>query len=110
MEHYISIASTNNEGTSQKGKKRRSIDNMDGSREAAMTISNKIDEATEKFSRAIGVDLDIANKRDKINEKLRKLPNLSRAECYKALIAIGRDHEMTALFFLLRKMMRKKTL
>ena len=64
-----------------------------------MIICNKIDEATEKFSRAIGVDLDIANKWDKINKELRKLPNLSRAERHKAFIAIGRDHDMTAFFF-----------
>ncbi|XXG48140.1 hypothetical protein AAC387_Pa02g2663 [Persea americana] len=83
---------------------------MDEFREAAMIIGKKIDEATEKFSRAIGVDLDIANKRDKINEERRKLSNLSRAERHKALIAISRDHEMTAVFFLLWKMMRKKTL
>ena len=56
---------------------------MDGFREAAMIIGNKIDEATEKFSRAIGVDLDIANKRDKINQELRKLPNLSRQKATK---------------------------
>ncbi|KAJ8636606.1 hypothetical protein MRB53_010873 [Persea americana] len=66
-----------------------------------MIIGNQIDEATKKISGAIGVDLDIANKRDKINEELRKLPNLSRAERHKALIAIGCDHEMAALCFTL---------
>ncbi|KAJ8617858.1 hypothetical protein MRB53_014044 [Persea americana] len=50
MEHYSSTASTNNEGTNKKGKTRRSTDNMDGFQEAAMIITNKIDEATEKFS------------------------------------------------------------
>ncbi|KAJ8648755.1 hypothetical protein MRB53_001778 [Persea americana] len=74
---------------------------MDGFQETAMIIGKKIDEATEKFSRAVGVDLDIANKRDKTNEELRKLPNLLRTERHKALIAIGRDHEMTAVFFTL---------
>ncbi|XXG49229.1 hypothetical protein AAC387_Pa02g3470 [Persea americana] len=102
MEHYTSTASTNNQGTSRKGKRRRATNNMDGFREAAMIIGNKIDEATKKFSRAIGFDLDIANKRDKIKEELCKLPNLSRAERHKALIAIGRDHEMSALFFTLK--------
>ncbi|KAJ8649603.1 hypothetical protein MRB53_002626 [Persea americana] len=92
-----------------KGKERRSTDNMDGFREAAMIIGNKIDEAIEKFSRVIGVDLDITNKMDKINEELRKLPKFSRAERHKVLIAIGHDHEIVALF-LLWKMMRKKTL
>ncbi|KAJ8644869.1 hypothetical protein MRB53_006617 [Persea americana] len=103
MEHYTSTASTNIEGTSQKRKRRRSTDDMDEFREAAMIIGKKIDEATEKFSLAIGVDLDIANKMDKINEERRKLSNLSRAERHKALIAIGRDHEMTAVFFYFEK-------
>ncbi|RWR94855.1 putative myb/SANT-like domain-containing protein [Cinnamomum micranthum f. kanehirae] len=102
VERNVSTPSTNSERTSQTGKRKRSTDNMDGFREAAMIIGNKIDEATEKFSRAIGVDLDIANKRDKINEELRNhCGNLERAERHKALIAIARDHEMTTVLFTL---------
>lgn len=100
VECYVFTPSTDSEGTSQKGQRRRSTNNMDGFREAAMIIGNKIDEATEKFSRAIGVDLDIAKKRDKINEELcSHYGNLEMAERHKALIAIACDHEMTALFF-----------
>ena len=43
----------------------------------------------------------IAVKRDKINEELRKLSNLSRIEHHRALLAIPRDHEMTVCFFTL---------
>ena len=40
-------------------------------------------------------------KRDKINEELEKLSNMSRIECHRALLAIARDHEMTSCFFTL---------
>ncbi|XP_028096991.1 uncharacterized protein LOC114296855 [Camellia sinensis] len=73
----LSNASINNEGNSNQGKKRKnSSDSSDAFREAAMIIGTKIEEATDKFSRALGVDLDIALKRDKINEELSKLSNL----------------------------------
>ena len=66
-----------------------------------MIIGSKIEEATNTFSRVLGVDLDIAVKRDKINEEFRKLSNLSRIECHRALLAIARDHEQIAYFFTL---------
>ncbi|CAL5360079.1 unnamed protein product [Camellia sinensis] len=73
----LSNASINDEVNSNKGKKRKnSSDSSDAFREAAMIIGTKIEEATDKFSRALGVDLDIALKRDKINEELCKLSNL----------------------------------
>ncbi|CAL5442711.1 unnamed protein product [Camellia sinensis] len=72
----LSNASINDEGNSNKGKKRKnSSDRSDAFREAVMIIGTKIEEATDKFSRALGVDLDIALKRDKINEELCKLSN-----------------------------------
>ncbi|GFY94211.1 hypothetical protein Acr_09g0006570 [Actinidia rufa] len=67
----ISNASTNDEGNSHSGKKRKRV------------------------------DLDIALKKDKINKELGKLSNLLRIECHRALLAIARDHEMTACFFTL---------
>ncbi|GMQ05790.1 hypothetical protein CsSME_00050667 [Camellia sinensis var. sinensis] len=64
------------ENMRNKGKKRKnSSDRLDAFREAVMIIGTKIEEATDKFSRALGVDLDIALKRDKINEELCKLSN-----------------------------------
>ncbi|KAI7989332.1 hypothetical protein LOK49_LG13G01002 [Camellia lanceoleosa] len=56
-------------------KRKNSSDRSDAFREAVMIIGTKIEEATDKFSRALGVDLDIALKRDKINEELCKLSN-----------------------------------
>ncbi|KAI7989838.1 hypothetical protein LOK49_LG13G01157 [Camellia lanceoleosa] len=98
----LSNASINDEGNSNKGKKRKnSSESSDAFREAAMIISTKIEEATDKFSRALGVDLDIALKRDKINEELCKLSNLWRVERYGAMLAMARDHEVTACFFTL---------
>ncbi|XP_028097012.1 uncharacterized protein LOC114296883 [Camellia sinensis] len=73
----FSNASINDEGNSNKGKKRKnSSDSSDAFREAAMIIGTKIEEATDKFGRALGVNLDVALKRDKINEELCKLSNL----------------------------------
>ncbi|CAL5437453.1 unnamed protein product [Camellia sinensis] len=73
----LSNASINDEGNSNKGKKRKnSSDSSDAFREAAMIIGTKIEEATDKFGRALGVDLDVALKRDKMNEELCKLSNL----------------------------------
>ena len=66
-----------------------------------MIIGSKIEEATNMLSRVLGVDLDIALKKDKINKELRKLSNLSRIECHRALLAIACDHVMTACFFTL---------
>ncbi|CAL5360083.1 unnamed protein product [Camellia sinensis] len=87
----LSNASINDEGNSNQGKKRKnSSDSSDAFREAAMIIGTKIEEATDKFSRALGVDLDIALKRDKINE-----------EPCGAMLAIACDHEVTACFFTL---------
>ncbi|GMQ05442.1 hypothetical protein CsSME_00050464 [Camellia sinensis var. sinensis] len=73
----LSNASINDEGNSNKGNERKnSRESSDAFREAAIIIGTKIEEATNKFSRALGVDLDIALKRDKINEELRRLSNL----------------------------------
>ncbi|CAL5360073.1 unnamed protein product [Camellia sinensis] len=50
----LSNASINDEGNSNKGKKRKnSSESSDAFREAAMIISTKIEEATDKFSRAL---------------------------------------------------------
>ncbi|KAH7835394.1 hypothetical protein Vadar_025794 [Vaccinium darrowii] len=68
----------------------------------AMIIGSKIEEATEKFSEALGVDLATSKKRDKINEELLKLSNLSMIQRHRALLAIARDHEMTGCFFTLK--------
>ena len=107
-EHSISNASTNDEGNSNSGKKRKSSnDSLDACREVEMVIGSKIEEATNKFSRVLGVDLDIAVKRDKINEELWKLSNLSMIERHRALLAIARDHEMTASFFTLEDKEKK---
>ncbi|KAI8555151.1 hypothetical protein RHMOL_Rhmol05G0152200 [Rhododendron molle] len=85
------------------GKKRkRSDDSLDAFREAATIIGSKIEEATNKFSQALGVDLAIAKKRDKVNDELRKLSNLSMVQRHRALLAIARDHATTACFFTLK--------
>ncbi|XP_058218047.1 uncharacterized protein LOC131329029 isoform X2 [Rhododendron vialii] len=62
----------------------------------------KIEEATNKFSQALGVDLDIARKRDQINDRLRKLSKISVLQRHKALLAIAHDQAMTACFFTLK--------
>ncbi|GFZ13079.1 hypothetical protein Acr_23g0014640 [Actinidia rufa] len=72
-----------------------------GVEEADHSISNT-EEATNTFTRVLGVDLDIAVKRDKINEELRKLSNFSMIERHRALLAIACDHKMTASFFTLK--------
>ncbi|KAI8524256.1 hypothetical protein RHMOL_Rhmol13G0136300 [Rhododendron molle] len=84
------------------GKERkRSDDSLDAFREAATIIGSKIEEATNKFSQALGVDLAIA-KRDKVNDELRKLSNLSMVQRHRALLAIAPDHATTACFFTLK--------
>ncbi|KAH7865112.1 hypothetical protein Vadar_002406 [Vaccinium darrowii] len=99
MEHFL----LNKEESTSQGKKRKRVDDsLDAFREAAMIIGSKIEEATEKFSEALGVDLATAKKRDKINEELLKLSNLSMIERHRALLAIARDHEMTGCFFTLK--------
>ncbi|KAE9449862.1 hypothetical protein C3L33_18238, partial [Rhododendron williamsianum] len=57
----------------------------------------KIEEATNKFSQALGVDLDIAQKRDQINDGLRKLSKISVLQRHKALLAIAHDQAMNRL-------------
>ncbi|KAI8567434.1 hypothetical protein RHMOL_Rhmol02G0122000 [Rhododendron molle] len=96
MEHFLS--STNGEESNGK-KRKRSDDSLDAFREAATIIGSKIEEATNKFSQALGVDLAIAKKRDKVNDELRKLSNLSMIQRHRALLAVARDHATTACFF-----------
>ncbi|KAH7852626.1 hypothetical protein Vadar_027141 [Vaccinium darrowii] len=99
MEHFL----LNKEESTSQGKKRKRVDDsLDAFREAAMIIGSKIEEATDKFSEALGVDLATAKKRDKINEELLKLSNLSMIERHRALLAIARDHQMTGCFFTLK--------
>ncbi|KAI8548481.1 hypothetical protein RHMOL_Rhmol07G0277000 [Rhododendron molle] len=99
MEHFVS--STNGEESNGK-KRKRSDDSLDAFREAATIIGSKIEEATNKFSQALGVDLAIAKKRDKVNDELRKLSNLSMIQRHRVLLAIARDHATTACFFTLK--------
>ncbi|KAF7143945.1 hypothetical protein RHSIM_Rhsim05G0015700 [Rhododendron simsii] len=97
MEHFLS--STNGEESNSNGKKRkRNDDSLDAFREAATIIGSKIEEATNKFSQALGVDLAIAKMRDKVNDELRKLSNLSMIQRHRALLAIARDHAMFLYF------------
>ncbi|KAH7835296.1 hypothetical protein Vadar_024838 [Vaccinium darrowii] len=99
MEHFL----LNKEESTSQGKKRKRVDDsLDVFREAAMIIGSKIEEATEKFSEALGVDLATSKKRNKINEELLKLSNLSMIQRHRALLAIARDHEMTGCFFTLK--------
>ncbi|KAH7854695.1 hypothetical protein Vadar_016879 [Vaccinium darrowii] len=99
MKHF----SLNKEESTSQGKKRkRADDSLDPFREAAMIIGSKIEEATEKFSEALGVNLATAKKRDKINEELPKLSNLSMIQRHRALLAIAHDHEMTECFLTLK--------
>ncbi|KAI8559875.1 hypothetical protein RHMOL_Rhmol04G0209500 [Rhododendron molle] len=101
MEHFLS--STNGEETNSNGKKRkRSDDSLDAFCEAATIIGSKIEEATNKFSQALGVDLAIAKKRDKVNDELQKHSNPSMIQRHRALLAIARDHATTACFFTLK--------
>ncbi|KAG8379692.1 hypothetical protein BUALT_Bualt07G0115400 [Buddleja alternifolia] len=81
----------------QKKKKRsRSQDNLtimtDSIKEAASVIGNEI-------AKAIGVDTEISEKRQKIDSEIRKITNLTISEIIKAVCHVARDHELTDVFF-----------
>ncbi|KAI3467772.1 hypothetical protein Pfo_024435 [Paulownia fortunei] len=72
---------------------------MQSPRKAASVIGNEIAKASHVFSRAIGVDAEILEKRQKINSEIRKIPNLAIGEVIKVVCHIANSHELTDVFF-----------
>lgn len=97
---FSSLHSPRNEGASHQNKKRRVDESMKiDIKEAASVIANEIAKASELFSKAIGVDAEISEKRKKINSEIKKIPNLTVAEAIKAVCHIASHLELIDVFF-----------
>ncbi|KAG8383971.1 hypothetical protein BUALT_Bualt04G0069300 [Buddleja alternifolia] len=97
-----SMQSPRNEGlhNQKKRKRSRSEDNMTVMMDdAASVIGNEIAKAGEVFSKAIGVDAEISEKRQRIDSEIRKIHHITTREIIKAVCHIARDHELTDVFF-----------
>ncbi|CAA0808005.1 Unknown protein [Striga hermonthica] len=86
----------------KRKKRKRSIDNlmpMTDIREAASIIGSGIAKASEFFGKAIGVDAEILEKAQRIDSKLRKVPNLALLDVTKLVCRITQSPELTNMFF-----------
>ncbi|KAK4427524.1 hypothetical protein Salat_1330200 [Sesamum alatum] len=91
------------EGIQKKKKRSRSVDNLmimtEGIKEAASVIGSEIAKASQLFSKAIGVEAEVSDKRQKIDSEIRKIPNLTATEVIKVVCRIAQNHELTDVFF-----------
>ncbi|KAG8384092.1 hypothetical protein BUALT_Bualt04G0082100 [Buddleja alternifolia] len=62
-------------------------------------IGNEIAKASEVFSKAIEIDAEISEKRQKIDLEIRKIHHLTTREIIKVVCHVARDHELTDVFF-----------
>ncbi|XP_057778464.1 uncharacterized protein At2g29880-like isoform X3 [Salvia miltiorrhiza] len=97
---FSSMHSTRSEGTSHQKKKRKVGEPMTADiKEAASVIASEIAKASQLFSKAIGVDAEISEKRKKINSEIKKIPNLTVGEAIKAVCHIASHPELIDVFF-----------
>ncbi|KAI3470670.1 hypothetical protein Pfo_027333 [Paulownia fortunei] len=100
---FSPMQSPRSEVPNQKKKKiSRSTDNLmviADIKEAASIIGNEIAKASHVFSKAIGVDADISEKRQKIDSEIRKIPNLTIGEVIEVVCHIANSHELTDVLF-----------
>lgn len=97
---FTSLHSPRNGGASHQKKKRRVDDSMKiDIKEAASVIATEIAKASELFSKAIGADAEISDKRKKINSEIKKILNLTVAEVIKAVCHIASHPELIDVFF-----------
>lgn len=68
-------------------------------KEAAAIIASEIANASLMFSKAIGVDAEISEKRQKIDYEISRIPNLSVSETLKVVCHIGSNPQLIELFF-----------
>ncbi|KAL0302687.1 UNVERIFIED_CONTAM: hypothetical protein Sangu_3084600 [Sesamum angustifolium] len=71
----------------------------EGIKEAASVIGSEIAKATQLFSKAIGVEAEVSEKRQKIDSEIRKILNLTATEVIKVVCRIAQNHELTDVFF-----------
>ncbi|KAL0381392.1 UNVERIFIED_CONTAM: hypothetical protein Sangu_0203500 [Sesamum angustifolium] len=71
----------------------------EGIKEAASVIGSEIAKASQLFSKAIGVEAEVSEKRQKIDSEIRKIPNLTATEVIKVVCRIAQNHELTDVFF-----------
>ncbi|KAL0308813.1 UNVERIFIED_CONTAM: hypothetical protein Sradi_5823600 [Sesamum radiatum] len=100
---FSPLQSPRTEGIQKKKKRSRSVDNLmimtEGIKEAASVIGSEIAKASQLFSKAIGVEAEVSEKRQKIDSEIRKIPNLTATEVIKVVCRIAQNHELTDVFF-----------
>ncbi|KAL8488832.1 hypothetical protein ACS0TY_024947 [Phlomoides rotata] len=98
------LQSPRNEAVHKQKKRRNSAssDNltmMSDIKEAASIIGSEIAAASQVLCKAIGVDAEISEKRQKIDSEIRKITNLTTAEVIKVVCHIAKSHELIDVFF-----------
>ncbi|KAK4429510.1 hypothetical protein Salat_1251600 [Sesamum alatum] len=100
---FSPLQSPRTEGIQKKKKRSRSVDNLmimtEGIKEAASVIGSEIAKASQLFSKAIGVEAEVSDKRQKIDSEIRKIPNLTATEVIKVVCRIAQNHELADVFF-----------
>ncbi|KAL8472927.1 hypothetical protein ACS0TY_029954 [Phlomoides rotata] len=72
---------------------------MSDIKEAASIIGSEIAAASQVLCKAIGVDAEISEKRQKIDPEIRKITNLTTVEVIKVVCHIAKSHELIDVFF-----------
>ncbi|KAI3448698.1 hypothetical protein Pfo_005363 [Paulownia fortunei] len=66
---------------------------------ASISFSPMQSPRSEVFSKAIGVDAEISEKKQKIDSEIRKIPNLTIGEVIKDVCHIANSHKLIDMFF-----------
>ncbi|CAA0823400.1 Unknown protein [Striga hermonthica] len=98
---FSPLQSPRSAAVDKRKKRKRSVDKLTAMTDIkeASIIGSEIAKASEIFGKAIGVDAEISEKRQRIDSEIRKIPNLAVVDVIKVVCRIAQSPELTDVFF-----------